>query len=95
MGEGCDGEIMSEKLFYDIRGIIPMHTVTVDDQGSVASDTPFVAVGMYVNASDTPNKAIILCAVQGGKILSIRASNLRINLGDDMKKALAEVILTS
>jgi len=86
---------MSEKLFYDIRGIIPMHTVTVDDQSQITSDTPFVAIGMYVNAGEAPNKAIILCAVQGGKILSIRASNLRVNLGDDMKKALAEVILTS
>jgi hypothetical protein len=86
---------MSEKLFHDIRGIIPMHTVTVDDQAQITSDTPFVAVGMYVNAADSPNKAVILCAVQGGKILSIRAANLRINLSDDMKKSLAEVILTS
>lgn len=97
VGEKRGGGIMSsEKLFHEIRGVIPQHTVTVGDNYNVTSDTPFVAIGMYVDpANGVSNKAVFLCAVQGGKIMQIRASDLRINFSDEMKKALAEVVLTS
>jgi hypothetical protein len=84
---------MSEKLFHDIKGVIPQHSVTVDSSYNMTSDTPFVAVGLYVNPQT--GKAVLLCAVQGGKILSIHASDVRVNLSEEMKKSLAEVILTS
>lgn len=87
---------MSEKLFHDIKGIIPQHTVPLNGT-SVPADTPFVAVGIYVDRHNNsePHTAVILCAVQGGVILQVRAAQLRINLSEEMKKSLAEVILTS
>lgn len=84
---------MSEKLFHDIKGVIPTHAVTVDNSFNVTSDTPFVAVGMYVRHDN--NKAVLMCAVQGGQILAVYAHDVRINLSEEMKKSLAEVILTS
>lgn len=83
---------MSEKLFHDIKGVIPKHFSTIDGQ-VIQSDTPFVAVGLWVHQGS--NKAVLLCAVQGGQILSIYADAVRINLNEEMKKSLAEVILTS
>jgi hypothetical protein len=85
---------MSEKLFHDIKGVIPQH-VSAINTGTVQSDTPCVAIGMFVDESSGVHQAVILCAVQGGKILQVHASDLRINLSEEMKKSLAEVILTS
>lgn len=83
---------MSEKLFHDLKGVIPKNNATFEGT-MVQSDTPFVAVGVYVHPGS--HKAVLLCAVQGGQILSMYADAVRINLSEEMKKSLAEVILTS
>jgi hypothetical protein len=81
------------KLFQTFAGVIPVGT-SMYGGTNVTSDTPFLAMGLW-HDSNTGGTPYLLCMVQGGKILSVKAEYVRVELTDDMKKALAEVVLTS
>jgi len=84
---------MSGKLFQTFAGVIPSGSALYGGS-NVVSDTPFLAMGLW-HDSNTGGTPYLLCMVQGGKILSLKAEQVRVELTDEMKKALAEVVLTS
>lgn len=84
---------MSEKLFQVFAGVIPANTPLWGGTHTLASDTPFLAMGLWKEEGN--QQPWMLCMVQGGRILSARIGDVRVDLSDEMKRALAQVVLTS
>jgi hypothetical protein len=84
------GDEVNGRLFQTFAGVVkkdcPINGILAP------ADTPFLAMGLFVPSSNNPQLVIML---QGGIMGQVNISDVRIEMTDDMKKALAEVVLSS
>lgn len=84
------------KLFHEIVGVIPDGTALEGSGAAVRGDTPFIAFGLWLQGPDERvRKPMFIGYIPGGKVVSVLASALRVQLTTEMKKALAEVVMTT
>lgn len=82
---------MNGKLFQSFAGIVRQHGLV--NGTAMVADTPFLALGLFMPKDS--NQPMFLAMLQGGIVGMVGIHDVRIELTDDMKKALAEVVLTS
>lgn len=82
---------MNGKLFQSFAGVVKQYG-TINGQ-SVQADTPFLAMGLYVPNTEGAPKLLVM--LQGGAMATVALTDVHITLTDEMKKALAEVVLAS
>lgn len=82
---------MNGKLFQSFAGVVKQHAMV--NGNPVPANTPFLAMGIFVpNAASEPK---LLVMMHGGALGTVNLMDVQIELTDDMKKALAEVVLAS
>lgn len=82
------------RLFQDIVGVIP-DGIVLEHGAAVQGDTPFIAFGLYVKGPELSRKPCFIGYIPGGKVVSVEAQYVRVQLSPDQKKALAEVVMTT
>jgi len=89
---------MNGKLFQNFSGVIPQHAQVKgsgNTMSNATSDTPFLTLGLYSDSDGSGTVPWLLCLLQGGQVVSVRATDVCIEMTDEMKKSLAEVVLKS
>lgn len=79
------------KLFQSFAGTVNQHAMV--NGGPVPAETPFLALGIFVPSNSSDPKMLVM--LQGGTIATVALCDIKVDLSDDMKKALAEVVLKS
>lgn len=82
---------MSAKLFQTFAGVAKQHSMV--NGSTLIADTPFLAMGLFLPTGAGEPKLIVM--MQGGVMATVNLPDVRVELTDEMKKALAEVVLTS
>lgn len=79
------------KLFQSFAGTARQHALV--NGSSLPADTPFLAMGIFLPKDSSEPKLLVM--LHGGTLGTIALTDVRIEMSDDMKKALAEVVLAS
>lgn len=82
---------MSDKLFQSFAGRVRQHALV--NGSSVPAETPFLALGLAGGKDGADPKLLVM--LQGGTIATVNLNDAIIEMTDEMKRALADVVLKS